>query len=132
MKNKSLNYYTLLIFFLSAPLSFAQIEGTARSPVDPTRQLQMMQMVPVCPSGTLVAVSGTRFVCGQSPSASIDYSDCEIFYHSEGLPVGTNCGNRITRINGECSDGYVLVGMNTGLRFPNMCFASRSRCCRLR
>ena len=58
--------FVLAVALLLAPATFAQLEGTARLPVDPTRNLQAMQLVPVCPPGTPVAVSGTRFVCGRS------------------------------------------------------------------
>lgn len=60
----------LLASLFLVPAAFAQLEGTARLPFDPTRNLEAMRMIPNCPPGTPVAVSGTRLVC--APVTSVD------------------------------------------------------------
>ena len=56
--------FVFALALLLAPTSFAQLEGTARPIVNPTTEAQLSRLVPVCPSGTPVEVSGTRLVCG--------------------------------------------------------------------
>lgn len=55
-----------------ASAAWAQnIERSAGQIFNPARELQAMQMVPVCAPGSLVAVSGTRLVCaggGSNPA----------------------------------------------------------------
>lgn len=55
----------MTLIALAAGVAGAQnIERTASPMFDTSRELQAMKMVPVCPAGSLVAVSGTRLVCG--------------------------------------------------------------------
>ncbi len=63
--------FVLLGFLTVYQTASAQIEGTARLPVNPARELEAMRLVPPCAPGVPVTVSGTRFICGQSNATAI-------------------------------------------------------------
>jgi hypothetical protein len=63
-------YLTAATLCLALPLAAQNLEGAVAPVFNPARELQSMQMVPVCPPNTPVVVSGTRFVCGTRTTQS--------------------------------------------------------------
>lgn len=73
-----MNFLKTLIVFMTLPLSavFA-IEGTARPVFNPAADMARMRVVPVCPTGTPVIVSGSSFACGAAlPNLSATVREC--------------------------------------------------------
>ncbi len=64
----------VFLFIFGALPVFAQIEGTARQPFNPSADLQLMRVVPSCPAGVPVTVSGTRLVCSPVPTCAAGQS----------------------------------------------------------
>lgn len=66
--------------------------------------------------------------------ASIDYTNCVTFYHSEASSGPSGCGNPTSApytSTGVCPNNYLPVEMSTGLRFPGSCQKAMLKCCKL-
>jgi hypothetical protein len=90
--------------------------------------------ITLCPDNQFLDGDGSCRTASQIVSdggggVTINYSVCEYKDHSEG---GPNCdGDSSSGGWGTCSNGYVMVGVTTGLRFPNVCVEAQVKCCRL-
>jgi hypothetical protein len=87
---------TLTALFLLGAAGAYAIEGTARPVVSAAKELEAMRLVPVCPPGTPVAVSGTRFICGQPPAPV--------------TPTTPTLSCRVITGNATCAAGESLTG----------------------
>lgn len=82
------------------------IEGTARPIVNTTQELAAMRIVPVCPPGTPVAVSGTRFVCGQMPAPVTPTTPTPPTLSCRVITGAATCAAGESLTGGGCADNY--------------------------
>jgi hypothetical protein len=85
-----LSLFVMAVALLSAPLSFAQarIEQSARSFIDPSLELKIMNLVPICHPNAPIESDGSALKCGRIVTAS----ECPPNHASVGLTGQTiNC-----------------------------------------
>lgn len=82
------------------------IERTARPIFNPSTELQLMQMVPACPEGSLVSVSGTRLVCANMARFAEETWEANVFEPKEvcrttgsGIDRDTQCSMSSSALN---------------------------------
>jgi len=76
-------------------------------------------------SGMLLSCQSGKWESTSSSTGGIDYGSC----YTVNFSYGGACGTGVSF--GQCANGYVVTGVQTGLRFPEVCVKSQIRCCKL-
>ena len=109
---KRFAYLMFCALFAPIALQAQGLEGTARPLFNPTRELEMMRMVPVCGPNTPVVVSGTRLVCGTSLIPSCPQGT-PVVVSGTGLACASSSASACVITINNVSSGCPLSGSGT-------------------